>query len=291
MLTAREIRVLATHTNAELICALVKGQADTGRLQNIKVGNPLLLVSRKAATVDQIFRATLDPKPLRPSLGGWRQLVPADATTFGIQQALVKEKPDVAEALLQAHPTWTALSFVAGLDRVAACRLVAETRDPRWYIDPQKPDAGKRRQEQWGLGRAGEKNVANILVGGDEHPPGQRVSQARLLLKAWTGKTTTPPPESALTPNHFLWRLVLDRPKSESGVQAMLRASRVFLQFVHAVWLDNLTPARRFKTSAEGSTEMTEYQPQLFVPSYFFETAAIEAAFLRHVQMLDMRTL
>jgi hypothetical protein len=233
-----------------------------------------------------------------PSLGGWRELTEKDYVTCALTGALSKsggKKNKLTERLLRAHPVWPAVSFLSDASIEAVCRLVCEIFDPRWHVDPAKPDARKRYLTTFGLGQHGLKNIGFIL--GSEAQPMPKVELAKLVLDAWTGGNYTAPPTEEINPQRFLWRIAI---KDGGGTKGLTRACQVFLNFLYDVWLDNLTPARQFsvvvrKLGKRNPSEITclrmlkdkKYSPELFVAAHFFEDPSEVLAWKQHILRLQ----
>ena len=306
LLDAQRVMLLAHHNNSDIITALYSAKRTVGSPVRVLLGNPRLCPKRRLEVPSVFF--SMDGWELPPSLGGWRELTDKDYVTYALAGVLRKSEDEtcsnLVERLLRAHPAWPALSFLSGLDKYRACELICTILDPRWHVDPAKPDARKRLQSTFGLGREGVKNVAHVLVGGPQHPAGYNSSLANLVLDAWagtgSGEPCLPPDPVLLRPQDFLWRIACKRP---AGFKGMVRACRVFLSFVCDVWLDNLTSQRTYgpavrKTSKDGYSRnypqlcpCASYSPQLFVAGHFFELAAEVQAWHEHIDRLKQRSV
>lgn len=295
---AGKIRIIACGENAALIVALHSVRCHDGRPRQVQLGNPRLLPSQPKR-VSTVF-GRMDAWDVAPSLGGWRELTNKDYVTYALMGVLHESSGklnNLAERLLRAHPAWPAVSFLSDANVEAACHLVCTILDPRWHVDPAKPDARKRLLSLFGLGHSGRRNIGYLL--GVEKQPGPDVEYAKLVLDTWTGGDYTPPRADAIDANHFLWRIAA---KGEGGVKGMVRSCQVFLTFLHDVWLDNLTPMRQYEPVSRklGKKDPTTvnyirlvksscYSPQLFVPEHFFELPAEIRAWRQHTERLRQR--
>lgn len=298
ILEAEKIRLLAGRENAAIITSLHSIRCLSGRPRKVLLGNPRL-VSESKPRLETIF-GRMDSLDLAPSLGGWRELTEKDYVTYALAGVLQKSSGklnNLAERLLRAHPAWPAVSFLSDANLEAACQLVCEVLDPRWYVDETKPDARKRLLSRFGLGHSGQQNIGYLL--GTDKQPGQRVDAAKLVLDTWTGGDYVPPRPDAIDAHGFLWRLAA---KGDGGVKGMVRSCQVFLAFLHEVWLDNLTPMRHYEpvTRKLGRKRPTtvnymrmvkakSYSPQLFVPEHFFEVSTEVKAWRQHTERLRQR--
>jgi hypothetical protein len=290
------IRLLAGLYNADLIAALHGSRCVNKKPRRVLLGNPNLLpLEQKRLTT--IF-SRMDGWDMPPSLGGWRELTDTDYVTYALAGVLQKSHGklnNLAERLLRSHPAWPAVSFLSTTKLEAVCQLICEILDPRWHVDPTKPDARKRIHSRLGLGHSGLTNIGYVL--GVETQPDRGIENARLVLEAWTGGDLRPP--EVIDASAFLWRIAMKEP---SGAKGLLRASQVFLTFLHDVWLDNLTPMRQYEPvtrklgrKAPGSVNYMRmvkakcYSPQLFVPEHFFEQSQEVKAWQQHTERLQQR--
>jgi hypothetical protein len=293
---ADKIRLLAGSYNAALITALHSSRCSVKKPRSVLLGNPDL-VPDPQKRLSAIF-GRMDGWEMSPSLGGWRELTDKDYVTYALVGVLQKSSGklnNLAERLLRAHPAWPAVSFLSDTNLEAVCQLICQILDPRWHVDPAKPDARKRLLSRLGLGHSGLTNIEAILED-DDDKAGPRCDVARLVLDAWTGGDYVQP--EAIDAHSFLWRIAQGQP----GAKGLLAASKVFLTFLHDVWLDNLTPMRQYEpvTKKLGVKRPTSvnylrmvkakcYSPQLFVPEHFFGSALELKAWRSHTERLRQR--
>jgi len=298
ILEAEKICLLAGRYNATIITSLHSVRCQTGRPRTILLGNPWLLPGGDER-LETIF-GRMDSLELAPSLGGWRELTERDYVTYalaGVLQQSGGKLNNLAERLLRAHPVWPAVSFLGDANLEAACHLVCAVLDPRWHVDSTKPDARKRLLSRFGLGQGGPRNVGYLM--GFEQQAAKHSDTAKLVLDTWTGGDYVPPRPDAIDARGFLWRLAA---KDSGGVKGMLRSCQVFLAFLHEVWLDNLTPLRRYEpvvkklgrkqpsmVSYMRMVRAKSYSPQLFVPEHFFELSTEVKAWQQHTDRLRQR--
>lgn len=308
VLDAELVRVFGSRENADLICALHTAQKQANRSNNVTLGNPRLIPD-DPRRIKTVF-GKMSHVEYAASCSGWRKLSDKDYVTYALAGVLSnspswsthRDHSNLAEQFLKVHPAWPAFSFIDGVDKQAACKIIVTMLDPRWHVDPSKPDARKRLSSTFGLGQDGSKNLAHLLVGGPEHPPGRNVDLTRTVLDAWTGSSYVPPAPDKIGPREFLWRI--QGKQLKTPVKAMLKACNVFLAFIQGVWLDNLTPSRVYApaTRRTGSKSASlvnyarlqpaqVYSPQLFVPEYFFEISTEVQAWKTHCEALGQRSV
>lgn len=277
------LRLLGTAANAPLITALLDHQQTlpADQRSRVQLGTPLVCTRLQAPyPPDEVFTAMLGVEQLAASQGGWHEATPIDHVTYQMTTRVHLPTPaadheDQLLALLQQHPTWPAISFLANADLLAAARLVALIRDPRWYVDPAHPNRSAKFRSYLGLN---DWNVRQVLSG--KASSGQYVARCRCVIDTWTGGQTAsrPRPPALDAPAYFLWR----RAYEEQGQwgRGVLRASELLVNLLHAVWLNAFDPQR-----------------ELFVPEYFFarkgravavvdQQGAVAAAFRQHVATL-----
>jgi hypothetical protein len=241
---AGRIRILGNRPSAALICALYEArEADPGRMPPcIQIGTPALISSEVRDDPTSVV-ALMNDLQLPSSCGGWHEMTRHDYRMYGlVHHAQTETMTQDLSELLEMHPAYPAISFVPTFDALNAAKLLAEIVDPRWFIDPAKPDRTSRLRNYMGM----RPRVLKQTFDGHSSPHCRR---ARIAMRAWsTGDYST----ADLThPASFLFRIVRDSSTKEKG---MLNATVRYLNFVRAVWLDSIAPKGR----------------TLFVPEYFF---------------------
>lgn len=303
------VRLLGCRENARLISEIysLRCIADH-KLRTVLLGNPNWSPGVSDA-VEDIFHS-MSGQEEAPSVGGWHQITEKDYVTYALvaefDEAGQKCTP-LVDKFLRVHPAWPALSFLPGLDKTAACKLIAAIMDPRWHVNPCKPESAARLRSRLGVGRGGVAIMRYLLGASDDLLPATQraVDNARAVLATWTGGSYVPPPQDVVGPSEFLWRVYYNVAATKDGYHGMLRASHVFLRFLRSVWLDNLTPprecelvARRFPNAKRRPKTMKtlrmlpcrKYAPTLFVPEYFFRLTAEVEAWRRHAARCRGRT-
>ena len=132
-----------------------------------------------------------------PSQGGWRPLTALDALTYRMTAAsdttLAQRRQLLG--LLVSHPLFKSLQFIRGSSELACARVIGLLRDPRWFVDPTKPDSSSRLMAFFGLCRRGWSASPKYCW------------RRRQIREAWQG-IGAPPNAASLQydPGCFLWR-------------------------------------------------------------------------------------
>ncbi len=234
----RVVRVLASQENVGLVVALYQDGV------TVELGRPPGTDWAAAAdigphTTIHEMRQAVATAPCR---GGWHVMTALDYPTYAMADVFARSGPEVDRELLEdlfaAHPAGHALTFIPHLDRMKVCRLLATVLDPRWYIDPDRPNSVARLKIYLGLvpGRRGRSVM--------------RSARRSLVSGSW--RTTPGVPRKAGDPGYFLWRHFATCDGTPE--QAYLKTDFRFLAYLRSVWLDSLYPTAS----------------RLFVPEYFF---------------------
>lgn len=262
---ATRVMLLGMPSNANLICELHYNKqmspAECGYV--LRVGTPSVCGRQTPPTADYVLHqmATLAKYP--SSCGGWHDVSASDYVAYGLIRELELSGDRYVgriPAILRAHPAWPAVSFIPSMDERTTAIMLAQIIDPRWYIDPSKPNRIGRLRSYMGMW---EPNMRELASGNEL--PGRHFKRAQAVWRSWA----TGPNESRRTqsdPESFLLRKLATSATQHMG---MLKASALYLHFLRDVWLDAVTP---------GST--------LFVSKYFFKHQSEATAYDRHVAKL-----
>lgn len=244
----RVVRVLGCRENVPLLNRLYEGAGTL--LARLEVASPLLCENRAERNDPEITIFRMRQCLLSPALGGWHVFTPRDYVSYAIAERMSDQPawPDpLVQQQLRRHPAWDDLRFVRGLDEQALAYLIGLMRDPRWYVEPTRPDRSAKLYKYLGL----EPHVQMPLTANTVTTDVQR--RCFLVQSVWN--TQEPPGDAELQiPGNFLWRT---RAKY-GGWKGDLRASQLFVSFLRHVWLQGLTdrydlfdPERMFHTEDE----------------------------------------
>lgn len=254
---AKSVRLLGAACNARLVVRLHERRALDPEFKavSVRLGAPVIVPS--AALRD-------DPEAVlyhlwQPAAGAWHELVPLDYCTYamidGLTDCVGREVPEVVARIAEYHPAWPALTFVTGVDRSAACRLLCDVVDPRWYRHPTRPGRLTRLSAHLGL------TPENIAACVGEGRPGRHFNRAANAVRVWYNPRShreTPGPAD------FLLATLAAHERLGRG---LLRGTERLVAFVAAVWDDAVRP---------------KHPEVAFDPAVFFRSAAVGAAYAAH---------
>lgn len=261
------IRIFGTQVNAALICALYEQAAKTpSAVPLIQIGSPAYVPSEHKSNPERLFAAMADLS-LPTSCGGWHDMTADDYTTYGICRVFNKttaltdaEKAEVTR-LVELHPAYPAISFTPSFCPLTSGLMIDSIVDPRWFVDPIKPDRTSRLRSYMGM----QIDTLEKAFRGDTSNP--RAARARMVFGAWSHGSLAIPMED---PRNFLFRILQS---TEDPAKALLKACVRYLSFVRNVWLHEIAPKGR----------------TLFVPEYFFSTPAEMVSYRKHVDKLGKK--
>ena len=257
---AKAVRLLGVAANAALVVGLSRFHRNDPRraAQEILLGSPLVYPGPAGACPEAVLQALWQPAAPVQAGGCWHRMGPQEYTTYAIVSELAAtggHPSDMARRSLRYHPAWPALSFLAGLDEDAACRLVAAVIDPRWFRHPTRPARLSRLTAFLGLTPA---NMAAYVAG---TPGGHNYARAVTVLDTWA----TGFKHSMEGPHGFLHRIAAAAPAGEYHL-GLLKASERFARFLTEVW-----------------TAETALSPEVrFDPGLFFKRPDEAAAYAAH---------
>lgn len=259
---ARTIRLLGTADNAQLIVGLKRLHHDdpaVGRRQAVLLGSPMVVPSpAMRANAESVLQAMWQLGTTAAVPGCWHRMTHHDYTTYAIitEFRLTGGQPsELARRTLRYHPAWPALSFLSALDEDAACKLVAEIVEPRWFRHPFRPNRLTRLNSYLGLTPA---NMAAFVAG---ERGGRHYERAQTVLTTWAYGFK----HSMNGPNGFLQRIA-DRAESGKYHVGLLRASERFARFLFEVW----------------TAESTDHPDVKFDPRRFFKRDDEASAYVEH---------
>lgn len=261
------IRIFGFQTSAPLICAL----QDAIRAPNlppytVQIGSPAHVPAEAKKDPRKLF-AAMDDLVLPTSCGGWHDMTTHDYSCYNLIKFMTRQKKlpddfDVAvQSYLAAHPAYPAISFIPSHSPMMSAMMLSAIIDPRWFVDPLKPDRTSRLRSYMGMQI---ESVERAIKGCDLNDRAQR---AQWVFGSYTfGDLTSGSPTA---PGNFLLRLI----DTTKGAKGTLKASVRYLSFVRNVWLNSIAPKGRC----------------LFVPEYFFEDEFEAAAYRKHVEQLGVK--
>ena len=277
---ASAVRLLGTIENAPLIEALYRSRHAHGKPISIQLGSPVAcLHDDERVSASMIFDRMDVLDCLRPSVGGWHELTYRDHISYALAREIYASKGRCsasAARLLTAHPAWPAVSFPATHNETRAALLLALLLDPRWYVDPSRPNRFARLKSAFGLG--GGKGLSAALAlfqlilddGLDRAPVAiaNKAAKAQTVLDTWAGAERDLEPQDAVrNPRNFFWLIAHQSKRGMKSARGLLRASHAFLRLVSQYWQSEICAVPR---------------PDLFVPEHFFQDSAVVDAWHAH---------
>jgi len=258
---ARTVRLLGVAANAALVVGLSRYQTARPKrapAQEILLGSPLVCRGPAALSPEAVLQAMWQPAAPAVAPGCWNRMGPREYTTYSIVSELAAtggHPSELARRSLRYHPAWPALSFLAGLDEDAACRLVAAVLDPRWFRHPARPGRLSRLTAFLGLTPG---NMAAYVSGG---AGGRNYDRTLTVLDTWASGFK----HSMAGPNGFLHRLAARAPAGAYHL-GLLKASERFVRFLFEVW----------------TAETATHPDTRFDPGLFFKSPDEVAAYETH---------
>jgi hypothetical protein len=262
---AERIRTVGGACNAKLISCIYEVHQKAGLLDDrvMELCSPAFCRTDQppVEVLDNLWYTTMRSRPgLR-----WHRFTVKDYCAYALTASVYASDrvPCKARQLLLYHPAWLALSFVPNISLDKACLLLALIGDPRWFYNPHRPNRLTRLHRYLGLTRM---NMLR-LVGG-RHEPDIHYNNALCAVETWCHKSTMSTTDTT-NPRHFLSRIARI---SDEPVKGFLMTTRIFVNFLARVWLDQRDPERH-----------------LFSPQAFFRTDSETAAFVRHRERMTWR--
>ena len=260
---ARVVRLLGTRANSTLVV----------KLQERRAGNPefakktVWLVSPASVPgcwlrddPASVLHHLWQPPFGASLLGCWHEMTTADYSTYAMIDTLGdkpgREVPEVTRRIAEYHPAWDAITFVRGVDEDAACRLLADIIDPRWYRHPSRPGRFSRLHAHLGL------TPENMAACTGDGRSGFHFNRATNAVRVWYNRSAQ---RGIKEPGDFLGQ-VLDA-HGDNLAKGLLRGTQRLVEFVSAVWLDVVSP---------------RHPESGFDPAQFFRDAGAVKAFEQH---------
>jgi hypothetical protein len=270
---ADAIHVLGTRQNAAMISRLLAFKAAHPQmLAQVRIGGANLDPTRSPPAL--ALRRFLDvPYGHHTHVGGWHVATAADRAVYELLATdLSAASPQLVTQLLRQHPAWPALGFLAGLSQRHAAALLSLIIDPRFRCVARPPWQCRLNQFLGLTGSRGRRRAERWLLDRDNG----RADRTWLVLQTWGRDDWEWSQELEIPPERFLARAARDmRYESDppSPPLALQRTAKIFLQFLKAVWLDNLAG----RSCGDG----------LFDPSQFFARPDEVAAWKEHRRRLS----
>lgn len=261
---ARAVRLLGCRSNAGLIAKLHEWREkdkEAAKGVSIRLGSPGV-VPNVDLEIDPeaVLHHIWQPPAHAALLGSWHELAPSDYCTYAMINALASSPglavPELVRRIAVYHPAWPAVTFIPTSDKDAACRLLCDIIDPRWYRHPTRPSRRSRLYAHLGL------SPDNLAACSGEGLSGRYFDRCTNAVRVWYNRLAQ---KESRAPGDFLLRRMDSYKEMKTG---LLRGTKLMVDFVAAVWEDMVTVRH----------------PEIagFDPSVFFASVAVGKAYARH---------
>ena len=246
------VRLLGLPTNASLIAFLYQSREQYGYPLRVQVGTPAVCGRRYLRDPAQAMFQMQEVDGLTGSKGGWREITKHDFASALIQCSFQEGEFENIDEILTDHPAWAAISFVPTVDTLEAARLLAEIGDPRWFVDPDKPERYARLRSYLGLTQRNLRYICGWDHNGDG--PGFNHDRCQIVYNAWLG--TENARHVTDDPRDFLRLKVRQYQVQEANdvTKGILKGMTKFVNFIRLVWLETASP----------------HGGEIFAPDHFF---------------------
>lgn len=226
------LRVMGTRENAPLICQLYEQLCGPCRTGKLEVASPAVCLTEQERKDPSIALYRMRQYHLPASLGGWHTVSELDYPSYAITTQLDRDGvvTDHTRKLLLTHPVYHDMMFLPRFDSDALINLIANIRDPRWYIDLDHPYRISRLKSYLGLS---PRYIRQMLVGKVTDIKTIRCQQ---VFHCWHGRVNHLPDNT----NNFLWKPWIN---SQGTWKAALATCHKFLIFFTKTWHQQLAQA------------------------------------------------
>lgn len=254
------VRILGSPGNAGLIQLLSAISVERADIR-VQLGTPRMAFRRMP--VDQLLESVSQLPPQAASLGGWRPLQPGDGIVYRLAQLRGSQQLETIAELARTHPIWPWASFIPSLTATRLGEWLAVTLDPRWYINPDKPDSDAALFAYLGL----LPDVMESMLHGTQN---ERCARCHAVYRCWMPGTIEEWRQLQYNaPRNFLGRIFGGMLRSGDRYRAATRTSQVCVQFLKGLWLNSSGTAQ---------------SDPLFVPETFFKLEVERDAYRDFVQ-------
>lgn len=248
-------RVLGTRLNSYLIHGLYS-QSYREEIDAVEVASPLAVSRSKCRQHPTETLSAMRLWDRAPSCGGWTKVGKAESVAYALSVELnnrTEHSGEIVANLLCAHPVWRFLEDIPGIRPTHIAMTLALILDPRFFVDPVKPNRSSRLQTYLGL----DPKIHRYLAGSTQEVAIdiRRQQHAELIATAWVQQLKMFEHEPDCTGSAFLYRTWS---KAGCGWKGLLKGSQRLISYIKHLWLDSLYKDRAWKDP-------------LFVPEYFFK--------------------
>lgn len=251
------IRICAQYRMSSVIVALLEAE------RVVDLCSPMLFPQHQRDDPGWLVQAlAYDPPAISASVGGYHRAGAVDLASYRLAAAVQRNAAaDAIEELFNQHPVAGPLTYLYGLDRLAAGMLIGYARDPRWFINPHCPSRSARFAAFCG---ASPWRIGHVQQNKPRKPNEWRTYY---LLCAWA--MAHEPEVAAEHPGGFLYRL-----KRSDGRRWLMAGSKKFCSFLNYAWLQ----AIHQEVPTAGNRE------SIFLPDMVLQTPENVAAYHTHMR-------
>lgn len=253
-----QVRILGATCNASLICRVYESLPDGCSLY---LGTPAICEGGQELADPGVSLCRSRQLMLSSSLGGWHAAMATEVDVYSWV-----DDPDVsaetATADLLRQPVWADLSWIPGIDPVAMRSLFGMVRDPRWFVDWERPERLTRLCTYLGL----RPRTLAKACRGDLRTV--RARRAATVLQCTERGRACP----GIAGGIFLSRWA---DMGQPPERLALRQARAFVTFWVRAWQQRIS-------------DLSPRPTELFVPEFLFRPAEL-ASYRRHVAAVLLR--
>lgn len=250
------VRVLASPLNYPLITKLYQLKK-VGNIDSVQIATPLLM--QKNRPESSLLRMRLCTLPA--SLGGFHEVTCDDFAMYtlagmvdSLRKVELNKKKDGSLTLksqkeydklclsitdlLAAQPIWSYVSFIDSLDPVLMAAVLTSIGDPRWFINPDRPDRLSKLYSWMGLsgdrscdGKTYRRKCTELCWYGGSLGGYREYKDFPTILKDKVGD-----------PGCFIVKYAFDKWGPDPSLWPHDRISKFLIKFVRLSWLDCIYP-------------------------------------------------
>jgi hypothetical protein len=280
------VRVLAAPINHKIIPLLYDAKAE-GCIDSLQLASPIM--HQKSRPESSLIRMRLCTLP--PSLGGWHEMTYDESLVYKMsnlsESALniepkfkkngclsvstlkkLKDIDDSIEALIVKHPIFKYMSFIDDIRPHILGSLIGKICDPRWFVDPNRPDRLSKLFSWVGLcGNVGtvdkdrRRIEALICWAGTEMYGFNSYKNSSELLS-----------NKIADPGCFILKYACDKWGMDFNKWPIETITKYFIKFLRLAWLDCIYPYPN------------PWMERLFDYSYFFKNREDLKAFTSFIK-------
>lgn len=243
------VRTHGSRSMSEAILGLYY-RKDAGDIQAVQLCSPLSVISQGDWSDPSVVLYHMRNWYWAPSQGGYHEADDLDFLSYYLALHVSLQDthlPRHVVDVLHEHPMYKALKFFS-IAELHTAKVIAEIRDPRWYVRPLNPDSSSKLMTYLGLIPRVQREVCRGIIRSSAH------QRCNLLLEMWQSRPKMR--RDAILSAFYKHRQLASGVVDEA--MGSLRASQKLASYIRFVWLDAIYRDR------------APYE--LFCPDMFFPT-------------------